>query len=244
MLISDYLLQPYQSGSKPFIIGVTGSVAVGKSTTSTLLKEQLSQWPDHPNVTVINTDGFLFSAKTLRDKNLMMKKGFPESYDNERMQSFLKAIKKGEGPLDIPVYSHKIYDLTGSVQTVKVPDILIVEGLNILQQPDELFDFIIYIDAPTEMIASWYIDRFKGFRADAKHDPDSFFHQFALIEESAAVARAQSTWKNINEVNLIEHILPLKHRADLIIEKEARHHLARLVLPEPQKRDKSSSNSF
>jgi len=227
--ISDLLFTKFQATHPPYLIGVTGSVAVGKSTTSRILFDLLSQWPDHPKVALINTDGFLLSGATLTARDLMSKKGFPESYDDQKMQAFLQAIKNGEGPLTAPIYSHRIYDLTGEFLTVHAPDILIMEGLNILQQPEGLFDFIIYIDAPTDVIENWYIERFKIFREQARQDPDSFFHQFAVMSDEDAIARALSTWKTINEANLLQHILPLKSRADVILEKGADHMIKKII---------------
>jgi type I pantothenate kinase len=230
----------HQAKKVPYIIGICGSVAVGKSTTSRILQSLLQRWPNHPKVALISTDGFLFPNAVLQARGLMEKKGFPESYDRTRLIDFLQSIKSGEKIQSVPVYSHKIYDITGESQIIASPDILIIEGLNILQQPDsgtqdrihvsDLLDFSIFVDAPTEVISAWYLDRFQSFLQQAQSQPDSFFHQFTQIPNEEALALARTVWKTINEPNLLQNILPFKYRANLILEKTADHAVNRVYL--------------
>jgi len=220
----------------PFIIGMAGSVAVGKSTTARVLKELLARWPSSPKVDLVTTDGFLHPNEFLRRENLMERKGFPESYDAGALLRFLSAIKSGEPNVQAPVYSHLVYDVVpGNYVTVDRPDILIFEGLNVLQ-PRELpkdgklvpfvsdfFDFSIYIDAEEELIHQWYISRFMKLRETAFRNPESFFHRYSQLSEDGARAIAEGLWHNINLKNLRENILPTRPRADLILKKGPNH---------------------
>ena len=225
----------------PFIIGMAGSVAVGKSTTARILKELLARWPSSPKVDLVTTDGFLYPNEHLRRENLMERKGFPDSYDVGALLRFLSAIKSGQPDVRAPVYSHLTYDvLPGEYVKIDRPDILIFEGLNVLQ-PRELpkdgkfvpfvsdfFDFSIYIDAEEELIHSWYIKRFMRLRETAFRDPQSFFHRYAALSEDAARSIAEGLWANINLQKSRENILPTRPRADLILRK-GDHHLVEEV---------------
>ena len=220
----------------PYIIGMAGSVAVGKSTTARVLKELLQRWPSSPKVDLVTTDGFLLPNEVLRRENLMERKGFPDSYDVGVLLRFLSAIKSGEPNVRAPVYSHLTYDVVpGGYVTIDRPDILIFEGLNVLQ-PRELpkdgnfvpfvsdfFDFSIYIDADEELIHNWYIKRFMRLRETAFRNPESFFHRYSKLSEDGARAIAEGLWHNINLKNLRENILPTRPRADLILRKGADH---------------------
>lgn len=227
----------------PFIIGMAGSVAVGKSTTARVLKELLARWPSSPKVDLITTDGFLFPNETLRQKGLMERKGFPDSYDVGALLRFLSGIKSGLRNIRAPVYSHLTYDvIPGEFVTVDRPDILIFEGLNVLQTRElphdgkavpfvsDFFDFSIYIDAEEEQIHKWYIDRFMRLRETAFRNPDSFFHRYSQLSEDAAKAIAEGLWNNINLKNLKENILPTRPRADLILRKGINHLVEEVAL--------------
>lgn len=230
----------HKAGKVPYIIGVSGSVAVGKSTTSRILQTLLSRWPNHPKVALVSTDGFLYTNSELEARGLIDRKGFPESYDRSRLIDFLKAIKSGQPTVSVPIYSHEIYNVTGETYSIEAPDILIIEGLNILQLPEasaqeqiyvsDFIDFSIFVDAPTNIIAQWYLERFQAFREQAINRPDLFFYQFAEMPEDEAVMFASDVWKSINEPNLNENILPFKFRADLILEKGADHQVERVRL--------------
>jgi type I pantothenate kinase len=227
----------------PFIIGMAGSVAVGKSTTARILKELLARWPSSPKVDLVTTDGFLYPNDVLRRENLMERKGFPDSYDVGALLRFLSAIKSGQPNVCAPVYSHLTYDVVpGEYVTIDRPDILIFEGLNVLQ-PRELpkdgkyvpfvsdfFDFAIYIDAEEDQIHDWYISRFMRLRETAFRNPDSFFHRYSQLSEDAARAIAEGLWHNINLKNLRENILPTRPRADLILKKGADHLVEEVAL--------------
>ena len=227
----------------PFIIGMAGSVAVGKSTTARVLKELLRRWPSSPTVDLVTTDGFLYPNEVLRRQNLMERKGFPDSYDVGALLRFLSAIKSGQENVRAPVYSHLTYDvMPGEFVTIDRPDILIFEGLNVLQ-PRELpkdgnfvpfvsdfFDFSIYIDADEKLIHSWYIERFMRLRETAFRNPDSFFHRYSQLSDDAAQAIAEGLWSNINLKNLRENILPTRPRADLILRKGADHFIEEVAL--------------
>ncbi len=220
----------------PFIIGIAGSVAVGKSTTARILKELLARWPSSPKVDLVTTDGFLYPNKVLREQDMMDRKGFPESYDVGALLRFLSAIKAGMSEVRAPVYSHLFYDvMEGQHITVHKPDILIFEGINVLQVRDlpsdgnhipfvsDFFDFSIYIDAETEQIHKWYIERFLRLRETAFRDPKSFFNRYSELSEDAALSIGESLWQNINLKNLCENILPTRPRADLILRKGNNH---------------------
>lgn len=227
----------------PFIIGMAGSVAVGKSTTARILQELLKRWPSSPKVDLVTTDGFLYPNEVLRRENLMERKGFPESYDVGALLRFLSAIKSGQRNVHAPLYSHLTYDvLPGEFVTIDQPDILIFEGLNVLQ-PRELpkdgkfvpfvsdfFDFSIYIDADADLIHHWYISRFMRLRETAFRNPASFFHRYSQLSEEAARAIAEGLWRNINLRNLMENILPTRPRADLILRKGKDHLIEEVAL--------------
>ena len=227
----------------PFIIGMGGSVAVGKSTTARVMKELLARWPSSPKVDLVTTDGFLYPNEILRRENLMERKGFPDSYDVGAILRFLSAIKSGQPDVRAPVYSHLTYDVVaGEFVTIDRPDILIFEGLNVLQAGDlpqdgkyvpfvsDFFDFSIYIDADEEMIHNWYITRFMRLRETAFRNPESFFHRYSQLSEDAARAIAEGLWANINLKNLRENILPTRPRADLILRKGAEHLVEEVAL--------------
>lgn len=220
----------------PYIISIAGSVAVGKSTTARVLQALLSRWPEHRRVELITTDGFLHPNKVLKERNLMKKKGFPQSYDMHRLVKFVSDIKSGATNVTAPVYSHLIYDvIPDGDKTVAQPDILILEGLNVLQSgmdyphdPHHVFvsdfvDFSIYVDAPEVLLKDWYITRFLKFREGAFTDPDSYFHNYAKLSEDEAVSIATQLWEEINWMNLKENILPTRERASLIMTKSANH---------------------
>jgi type I pantothenate kinase len=222
---------------RPFVIGVGGSVAVGKSTIARVLEALLARWPHHPSVDLITTDGFLFPNAVLEERGLMERKGFPESYDRAALLRFVARAKAGEEHLEIPVYSHIRYDIVeGETRMVSRPDILIVEGLNVLQARDsgafvsDYFDFSIFVDADLDDIKSWYVGRFLTLKETAFTQPDAFFHRYAEISNEEAVAVAERIWEEINEVNLIENILPTRDRASLILEKASDHSVRRVRL--------------
>ena len=227
----------------PFIIGIAGSVAVGKSTTARVIKELMTRWPSSPKVDLVTTDGFLYPNEILRRENMMDRKGFPESYDVGAILRFLSAIKAGQENVRAPRYSHLTYDvLPGEYTIVDRPDILIFEGINVLQVRDlpsdgkfvpfvsDFFDFSIYIDADENDIHKWYVDRFMRLRETAFRNPESFFHRYATIREEAARAIAESLWENINLKNLHMNILPTRPRADLILRKGPDHLIEQVAL--------------
>ena len=227
----------------PFIIGIAGSVAVGKSTTARVLKELLARWPSSPKVDLVTTDGFLLPNEVLRRENLMERKGFPESYDIGALLRFLSGIKAGLPDVRAPLYSHLTYDvLPGAFAAIDRPDILIFEGINVLlpgRLPadgkivpflSDFFDFSIYIDADETLIHDWYIARFMRLRETAFVNPDSFFHRYSQLSESAARAIAEGLWTNINLKNLRENILPTRPRADLILRKGPDHLIEEVAL--------------
>ncbi|MEY4494437.1 MAG: hypothetical protein RL570_552 [Actinomycetota bacterium] len=233
---SDFLGE--RAGRVPFIIGVAGSVAVGKSTVSRLLKELLSRWDGTPSVEMITTDGFLYPNEELERRGLMARKGFPESYDRMGLLQFIGDVKSGAKEVSAPVYSHLIYDIVeGQRQTIKNPDVLIVEGLNVLQSPgpgqyvalSDFFDFKIYVDADTKNLTQWFLDRFEKLRETAFTNPASYFHRYAEMPEKA-LARANEIWSTINLPNLIENILPTRSRATLVLHKGAKHAVERVLL--------------
>lgn len=220
----------------PFILGVAGSVAVGKSTTARVLRALLARWPDHPRVDLITTDGFLLPNSELEARGLMDRKGFPESFDTARLLNFLADVKSGRERVEAPVYSHFHYDIiSGQTTVVERPDILIVEGLNVLQPArlprdgkaipfvSDFFDFSIYIDADPRVIEEWYVARFMKLRTTAFRDPGAYFHRYAHLSPEAAEARAVEIWRTINLKNLEENILPTRQRASLILRKGSNH---------------------
>jgi type I pantothenate kinase len=223
----------------PFIIGVAGSVAVGKSTVSRLLKELLSRWPSTPTVALVTTDGFLHPNSVLEQRGLMERKGFPESYDRLALLKFVADIKSGQDEVSAPLYSHLTYDIVpGENIVVSSPDVVIIEGLNVLQPPalgqevalSDYFDFKIYVDAPTEEIESWYLDRFQALRESAFRDPASYFHRYAEMDEAIALDRAKEIWRTINLTNLMENIISTKSRATLVLQKGQKHRVERVLL--------------
>ena len=232
-----------KDGVTPFIIGVAGSVAVGKSTTARVLKALLSRWRNTPKVDLIATDGFLLPNAVLKREGLMERKGFPESYDLPALLAFLTEIKSGRRNATAPVYSHLTYDIVpGETVLIDRPDILIVEGLNVLQTSrlprdgravpfvSDFFDFSVYIDAEDRVIRRWYVERFLRLRETAFQDPASYFHRYAAIGESEAIAVADRLWNRINLVNLRENILPTRPRADLILRKGETHRVEEVAL--------------
>ena len=227
----------------PFVIGIAGSVAVGKSTTARILMELLSRWPSSPKVDLVTTDGFLYPNAVLQRENMMDRKGFPESYDTGKLLRFLSAIKAGKKDVKAPMYSHLSYDvLPNSFRAVDRPDILIFEGINVLQSRhlpadgkivpmvSDFFDFSIYIDAEETLIHTWYVDRFMRLRETAFRNPDSYFHRYATISEDEALTIAENLWRNINLKNLHQNILPTRPRADLILQKGENHLIETVAL--------------
>jgi type I pantothenate kinase len=227
----------------PYIIGVAGSVAVGKSTTARVLQALLTRWPNTPRVDLLTTDGFLFPNAVLERENLMDKKGFPESYDLPALLRFLSDVKAGRRPVRAPIYSHLIYDVMPN-EWVEIdrPDILIVEGLNVLQAGrgpkdgkaipfvSDFFDFSIYLDADDQVLLNWYVDRFLTLRGTAFRDPMSYFHRYSQLSDDEAIATASAIWSRINLVNLHENILPTRQRADLILKKDESHAVEEVAL--------------
>lgn len=227
----------------PFIIGVAGSVAVGKSTTARVLKALLARWPDHPRVDLITTDGFLHPNRELESRGLTNRKGFPESFDTARLLKFLADVKSGKERIEAPVYSHFHYDIMpGQTTLIERPDILIVEGLNVLQPANiehgedsgpfvsDFIDFSIFIDADEDLIETWYLERFMRLRSTAFRDPASFFHRYITLTHDNAVARALELWRSINLKNLKENILPTRPRARLILRKAKDHSVSTVAL--------------
>lgn len=230
-------------GKMPYIIGVAGSVAVGKSTTARVLQALLARWTNTPKVELITTDGFLFPNAVLEREKLMEKKGFPESYDLPALLRFLNDIKAGRRRVKAPVYSHVSYDvIPGETVEIDQPDILIVEGLNVLQtgRPpkdgkaipyvSDFFDFSVYIDADESVLESWYVQRFRALRSTAFRDPLSYFHRYSQVTDEEAQEIARSIWSRINLANLRENILPTRQRARLILRKGEDHRIESVAL--------------
>ncbi|HHC6512013.1 TPA: type I pantothenate kinase [Vibrio parahaemolyticus] len=219
----------------PFVIGIAGSVAVGKSTTARILKALLSRWENHPKVALVTTDGFLYPKKVLEERGIMHRKGFPESYDIKRLVEFVSDVKASKPNLEVPVYSHITYDITDELKKVDRPDVLIIEGLNVLQSgmdyphdPHRVFvsdflDFSIYVDAESETIEQWYVERFLKFRRGAFTKPGSYFSHYTQLSVDEAKSKAKEIWRNINGLNLELNILPTRERAHLILHKGANH---------------------
>ena len=225
-----------EDAKMPYIIGIGGSVAVGKSTTARVLQALLARWTNVPKVDLITTDGFLLPNAVLEREGLMEKKGFPESYDLPALLLFLSDVKAGRRPTRAPIYSHLVYDVMPNHWVeIDRPDILIVEGLNVLQAGrlpkhgeaipfvSDFFDFSVYLDADEEVLKTWYVDRFLALRGTAFSDPKSYFHRYSKLSDDEAVATATSIWDRINLVNLHENILPTRQRADLILKKGESH---------------------
>lgn len=233
---SDFLGE--RAERTPFVIGVAGSVAVGKSTVARLMRELLSRWSDTPRVELITTDGFLYPNAELERRGIMSRKGFPESYDRRALLKFVSRVKSGAEEVRAPFYSHVAYDIVkGAEVVVRRPDILIVEGLNVLQPPlggrlalSDLFDFTIYVDARTDDIENWFVERFRKLREGAFSREESFFHRFAEMPEDEALDFAREVWRTINEPNLKENVQPTRSRATLVLRKGFDHKVSSVLL--------------
>jgi type I pantothenate kinase len=232
-----------EDSKMPYIIGIAGSVAVGKSTTARVLQALLARWENTPKVALLTTDGFLYPNAVLQQEGLMEKKGFPESYDLPALLHFLSGIKAGARPMRAPLYSHIVYDVVPN-EWIEIdrPDILIVEGLNVLQTGrlpkdgkavpfvSDFFDFSVYLDADEDVLRKWYVDRFLALRLTAFRDPMSYFNRYSKLSDAEAVETATGIWNKINLVNLRENILPTRPRADLILKKAASHLVEEVAL--------------
>ncbi|ESQ04323.1 pantothenate kinase [Streptomyces sp. PVA_94-07] len=241
--LNTFLGEKGEQSGTPFVIGVAGSVAVGKSTVARLLQALLARWPEHPRVELVTTDGFLLPMAELRARGLTARKGFPESYDRRALTRFVADIKAGKDKVTAPVYSHLVYDIVPDRRlTVNRPDILIVEGLNVLQPAlpgkdgrtrvglADHFDFSVYVDARPEDIERWYLNRFRKLRATAFQDPSSYFRRYTQVSEEEALDYARSTWRTINLPNLVENVAPTRGRANLVIRKGPDHKVRKLGL--------------
>lgn len=237
----DFL--PQRQHRTPYVIAVAGSVAVGKSTTARLLRELMARWPDTPRVQLVTTDGFLYPNAELEKRGIMHRKGFPESYDRRRLLRFVSDVKAGVERTEAPVYSHLTYDIVEDESVVvERPDVLILEGLNVLQPSrprrdgrmglavSDFFDFSVYVDARGEDVQRWYIERFLQLRLTAFNDPRSYFRRYADLTDEEARETAQRIWRSINGPNLSENVLPTRGRADLVLRKDGRHRVQTVLL--------------
>lgn len=231
-----------QTGNTPFVIGIAGSVAVGKSTVARLLRELMARWPQTPRVELVTTDGFLYPNATLERRGIMNRKGFPESYDRRALIRFVEAVKSGAEEISFPVYDHLTYDVLPGKATIHRPDVLIIEGLNVLQPAprartgggalavSDFFDFSIYVDAHPDNIRRWYLDRFLSLRKTAFSRPDSYFRRYADLDDAEALERAAAIWDSINKPNLERNIAPTIGRATLVMHKGPNHGITRIRL--------------